>query len=515
MRIYIRFWGVFWVDATSEDTAEASFRGIAKILQTEASSDAVKEYLSTSEEEWLLVIDNVDDPDLDVSNYFPPGNRGNILITSRNPETCAHAPALDAHHEVDKMELEDAISLILKVSRQDPADQVLRVDARPVVNELGFLALAIDQAGSYIAVRKCTLKEYLDLFQKRRKSLLEKRISKQKSSSYERTVYTTWEISFQMVQKKNPLASEILQIFSYLHNDQIPGEIFKRASDTICNDKMNYPGDAQWTDTRVSKPILDMLEMRQDEEWDRDNFDLAIDILQLFSLVKREKYDDETVYSLHPLVHWFTRDRLADEDQLQFKQSVVCLLNRSIQSTFGESESDLRFQRGLHVHVESCRKLFPELFTCIQIQQPDVLEEVDNLTKVYQIVGAWKQAVELRVQVLEAIKRALGAEHPDTLTSMGNLASTYRDQGRLGEAEQLEVQVLEARKRVLGAEHPSTLRSMNNYAYTLKDLGRASEAIELMTKVVALRSKIMREDHPHTKGSRSTLAGWMAESDNV
>ena len=558
MRIYIRFWGVFWVDATSEDTAEASFRGIAKILQTEASSDAVKEYLSTSEEEWLLVIDNVDDPDLDVSNYFPPGNRGNILITSRNPETCAHAPALDAHHEVDKMELEDAISLILKVSRQDPADQVLRVDARPVVNELGFLALAIDQAGSYIAVRKCTLKEYLDLFQKRRKSLLEKRISKQKSSSYERTIYTTWEISFQIVQKKNPLASEILQIFSYLHNDQIPQEIFRRASDTErawLND--NNVAQTDWTASRVTNPILDMLEARQDEEWDRDNFDLAIDILQSFSLVKREKYEDETVYSLHPLVHWFTRDRLADEDQLQFKRSVVCLLNRSIQSTFGKSESDLRFQRGLHVHVESCRKLFPELFTCIQIQQPEVLVEVDNLTKVYQIVGAWKQAAELQVQVMEATKRVLGAENPDTLTIMGNLALTYLVQGRLGEAEQLgvqvmearkrvlgaehpdtlrsmenlasiysgqgrfgeaeqlEVQVLEARKRVLGAEHPSTLRSMNNYAYTLKDLGRASEAIELMTKVVALRSKIMGEDHPHTKGSRSTLARWMAESDNV
>ena len=456
------------------------------------------------------------------------------------------------------MEPEEAISLILKVSRQDPTDQALRVDARPVVNELGFLALAIDRAGSYIAVRKCTLKEYLGLFQKRRKSLLEKRISKQNSSSYERTVYTTWEISFQVVQQKNSLASDILQIFSYLHYDQIPREIFGRASDKERRwQDVNDVAETQWTASRVTKPILDMLEARQDEEWDGDNFDLAIDILQSFSLVKREKYEDEIVYSLHPLVHWFTRDRLADEDQLQFKQSVVCLLNRSIQSTFGESESDLRFQRGLHVHVESCRKLFPELFTCIQIQQPEVLVEVDNLTIVYQIVGAWKQAAELRVQVLEATKRALGAEHSNTLTSMTNLASTYMDQGRLeeaeqlgvqvmearkrvlgaehpdtltimdnlaltykgqgrlGEAEQLEVQVMEARKRVLGTKHPCTLRSMNNYAYTLKDLGQASEPIELMTKAVALRSKIIGEDHPHTKDSRSTLAGWMAESDNV
>jgi hypothetical protein len=49
------------------------------------------------------------------------------------------------------------------------------------------------------------------------------------------------------------------------------------------------------------------------------------------------------------------------------------------------------------------------------------------------------------------------ADHPDTLTSMANLASTYRKQGRWSEAEKLEVQVMEARKTKLGADHPDTL----------------------------------------------------------
>jgi hypothetical protein len=36
---------------------------------------------------------------------------------------------------------------------------------------------------------------------------------------------------------------------------------------------------------------------------------------------------------------------------------------------------------------------------------------------------------ELEVQVMETIKRVLGAEHPSTLTSMGNLAATYWNEG--------------------------------------------------------------------------------------
>jgi hypothetical protein len=38
--------------------------------------------------------------------------------------------------------------------------------------------------------------------------------------------------------------------------------------------------------------------------------------------------------------------------------------------------------------------------------------------------------------------------------SMSDLASTYQDQGQWKEAEELKVQVLLARKRVLGEEHP-------------------------------------------------------------
>jgi hypothetical protein len=76
------------------------------------------------------------------------------------------------------------------------------------------------------------------------------------------------------------------------------------------------------------------------------------------------------------------------------------------------------------------------------------------------------------VQVLEAKKRVLGAEHPDTLVSMANLALTYKNQGRWKEAEELQAKELNICSRVLGAEHPDTLTSMNNLASTYSNQRR-------------------------------------------
>ena len=70
------------------------------------------------------------------------------------------------------------------------------------------------------------------------------------------------------------------------------------------------------------------------------------------------------------------------------------------------------------------------------------------------------------MQVIEARKKKLGADHPFTLTSMANLASTYRNQGRWDAAGELEVQVMETSKKKLGADHPDTLSSIANLALT-------------------------------------------------
>ena len=81
---------VFWVDASSEESIIMSLRGISSTSAAQASClddsvESVLQWMSGIQEEWLLVFDNADDlPVYVVDKFIPPGNRGNILITSRN-----------------------------------------------------------------------------------------------------------------------------------------------------------------------------------------------------------------------------------------------------------------------------------------------------------------------------------------------------------------------------------------------------------------------------------------------
>lgn len=129
-----------------------------------------------------------------------------------------------------------------------------------------------------------------------------------------------------------------------------------------------------------------------------------------------------------------------------------------------------------------------------------------DLASRYRNQGRWKEAEELEMQVIEAHKGELGADHPDTLSSMANLAFTFWKRGRGHEAETLEVQILEARMNKLGADHPDTLSSMANLAATFWNQGRWDEVEKLEEQVLEIFKSTLGADHPSTLASMASLA---------
>ena len=61
------------------------YRKIAEKVERESSEAAAKTFLAELDKPWLLIIDNADDPSMDLGDLFPGGERGVILITTRNP----------------------------------------------------------------------------------------------------------------------------------------------------------------------------------------------------------------------------------------------------------------------------------------------------------------------------------------------------------------------------------------------------------------------------------------------
>ena len=143
---------------------EISLRGISNLSAgVDNSVESVLRWISLLQEEWLIVFDNADAPSPEVvEKYIPPGNRGNILITSRN-RAMGRIVSFENHIEIKEMEEVDAISLLLKASRLDPLPEHLE-DSKKIVTELYCIPLAIDQAGAYIEAGRCDIDQYLRLF---------------------------------------------------------------------------------------------------------------------------------------------------------------------------------------------------------------------------------------------------------------------------------------------------------------------------------------------------------------
>ena len=127
---------------------EMSLKGISSLSSAQfscvdGSVESVLQWISFLQEEWLIVFDNADVPPPEVvEKFIPLGNRGNILITSRN-KSMGRIVSFENRIKIKEMEEADAISLLLKASCLDPLPEHLEV-SKKIVSELYCIPLAVN-----------------------------------------------------------------------------------------------------------------------------------------------------------------------------------------------------------------------------------------------------------------------------------------------------------------------------------------------------------------------------------
>ena len=124
------------VDASNSDTIEAGLKNIAVAKQTGNSWQEALIWLAGKHEDWLLLLDNADDPTINLNQWFPKCNYGNIIITTRNHSARIHG----AHSEVSNMEESDAMALLLRSAQCETsatnerlAAEIVKVSHQPYI----------------------------------------------------------------------------------------------------------------------------------------------------------------------------------------------------------------------------------------------------------------------------------------------------------------------------------------------------------------------------------------------
>lgn len=130
-------------------------------------------WLSRANEDWLLVFDGADDPSINLHDFIPPCNHGNIIITTRNRECINHAPAPQSHAYVGEMQHEECVELLKVVARVAVGEASEADAASVIVEELGCIPATVVQAGMFIANSPgVSFGMYLDMYRTNRGELL-------------------------------------------------------------------------------------------------------------------------------------------------------------------------------------------------------------------------------------------------------------------------------------------------------------------------------------------------------
>jgi tetratricopeptide (TPR) repeat protein len=457
---------------------------------------------------------------------MPKCTHGNVIITTRNAN---HATlAADSSHHLEGLSTEDAVTLILVVSRNENTE-VNRALARAIVLELGHLPLALAQAAGYMFVHQC-LSTYLDLLRQSTGSLLAA-IASEMPSDYPSSVAATIQMSLAQLPIR---AVNVMRLFAHLDSTSIPHLIISRSAERGFR---RVEGTWNLDPSSPTSQQADALTkiFCTNGRWSEVDFNDIINSCLQYSLLRLTTQNGSKFYSMHVLIQSYLRATTTLVQGYQPGALIVRLLGSSI--TYSDDFKYIAFNRLVLPHVQLIRMenvieagdhlgfgdalssagnamlAVSYMETCVEMWRRKLSDEHEHtlsamvtLAHVYQVVGRYQDALESEEKMLEVRKRTLGPEDPSTLFTAGNLAASYADLGRYQEAAELGEKVLEAQKRVLGVEEADTLMTMGNLALSYKDLGRNQEALELQTQVLESRKVVLGPEDPYTLRTMGRLA---------
>jgi tetratricopeptide (TPR) repeat protein len=495
---------VWWVTADTPANIEAGMAGLAYRLHPPIQPATTSAEAARWATGWLqahpgalLILDNVDVP-TDIQALLGHLDGTHVLVTTRRDVDWRRTGLTALRLGV--LDPSAAADLLVELSG-DPDHHA----AAALAKQLGCLPLALDQAGAYITEHRIGLADYRSLLEADPGRVL---TTPPEGSPTDRAAAQVWNLTRRAIERRNRLATRLLDILAWLGPDALPRDVLHPAADNPA-------------DTADSLAVLASYSM----------ISLTADTVSLHRLV-------QTITRLNPPTRGDADPGLptpAEEAARLLKQAIPAepltnvagwprwrallphidaMADLTPDHDAGDNLAYLldragTYQQGEGQHNAAVPKFERAAALNLSRHGPDhrhTLEARNNLAYAYTDAGRTSEAITLYEQILPACVRTLGPDHPHTLDTRNGLASAYRAAGRPKDAIILYKQVLPDRERLLGPDHPHTLGTRHGLAYAHQAAGRTTEAITLYEQLLPDYERVLGPDHRHTLTTRHSLA---------
>jgi tetratricopeptide (TPR) repeat protein len=461
-----KYSAIIWLYIKDENSLKQSFIRVAKQTLLEHSSasqlsridmkekktldeviDAIKTWLSLpNNTRWLMVYDNYDNPKLasntdpaaiGIREHFPESYQGSIFITTRSLQVnIGHRISITKINN-----LQDSLKILSNASNREglvtsmffsrfsiiALTSILEPEAIRLAEELDGLPLALATAGAYLNQVAVDFSDYLRLYKESWGKL--QKSSPELSSYEDRTLYSTWQISFDYIKQRNEHSAKLLYLWAYFDNQDLWFELLRHGG----------LQDPAW-----------IRELTEDEL----NFHAAAGVLSDHGLVEIETASQELVesrgYSIHSCVHSWTIDVLNQEWDYDMARLALKCVGSHVPYT--QDRKWWITQRRLLQHAFRCSYIVSK-----GMEIYDGIEwALENIGRLYMNQGKLGEAEDIYQRALRGQEKALGPNHTSILSTIHDFGNLYKRQGKLDEAEKMYHRSARTRKGIRSGAYINT-----------------------------------------------------------
>jgi len=506
-----------WVTASSRDAVVTGYaQALADVgapdrwREPEAAAARFVAWLAGTGRPWLVVLDDLTDAVV-LDGLWPLGASGRLVVTTNRPDTAlrAHGPRVA---EVGAFSSRESLDYLFTKLQ---ADRTQWTGAVELATALGFLPIALAQAGAVMAGTGLSCREYLTRIAGQRR--LPGALAGAGFSSVAATCVLALEFAGQLPPAG--LARPMLALISMLDPNGIPGAVL--TSRACCAFLAGFRGSAP-ADGASARAAVYALAQLGLVTIDTTSAARTVRTHELVQAVVRQglpaaesgqvaRAAADALFQAWPqqAVPAAALDQALRDCTARLSQAAGALLwapqCHPVLLRAGQSLDDAGLTGPAIAYWQAMTDLARPRLGAAHPQAIYAGERLAAAGEAADAAGRHADAIPVHERVLAERERELGPAHPDTLNARNSLARAYTAGGRAGDATRLAERALADCERALGPGHPGTLTARANLAHAYRAAGRPKEAISLFEQILAEREKVQGGDHPDTLAARGNL----------